>query len=723
MSLRINNNIAAIDAHRNLVNTTMNLSKSMEKLSSGYRINRAADNPAGLVISEQFRAQIAGLNQAIANSEGSVNMIQTAEGALNEINNLLISMRELAIHAANEGFNDTAQLEADQAEINNAIKTIDRISANTQFGTKKLLDGSKANIATITSSNTSGITIKESFLTSGAHSITATKTADPTASLNISSYGVSMDNTVTPYNLAEGIHNLDVIQASAGAAKTSDSVAILDAWGNGLEFAAAATSAQLSSAAAIGAAATPGNVGTYTVKLNYQENGQAITGWQTLSVDVTDTMTTAQLTSAWNNVINNNTSLAGRIEAVMGGGGTLDFRTVNEGAGYSAAIESFSTDATDTWFTFADGNDRGASASDIRFDIDVAKAASSISATTTITAGTYTSIDALITQLETDLAVSFGTAAVGVNNISVSKVGDDKIKFTLMDEGSDYTVQLLATGDDSSTGTGRKALGMTVDNVAIQGADALISFDNYTNAVSAVNYNSTQNITIANKADGVAGRGTIGITIATANQGVNLGNMLLDVTAATYDVRLDSGPSAGVTAGVDTTVYNADRTESLKIMIALTANGGSESINNTDRSLVFQIGANVGQTANIGLPSMAASSLGKSLPGNMFTSLAEIDVTTVQGAQDAQSVIDQSIDEVSTIRGTLGSFQKNTLESNLRNLRIASQNLQSSESSIRDTDMAKEMSTFVKSQILLQAGTAMLAQANQVPQVVLSLFG
>ncbi|UCD18213.1 MAG: flagellin, partial [Candidatus Zixiibacteriota bacterium] len=139
-------------------------------------------------------------------------------------------------------------------------------------------------------------------------------------------------------------------------------------------------------------------------------------------------------------------------------------------------------------------------------------------------------------------------------------------------------------------------------------------------------------------------------------------------------------------------------------------------------SLVFQIGANVGQTAKIGLPNMAASSLGKNLPGNMYRSLSQIDVTTVQGAQDSQSVIDEAIDEVSTVRGTLGSFQKNTLESNLRNLRIASQNLQSSESSIRDTDMAKEMSNFVKNQILLQAGTAMLAQANQVPQVVLSLF-
>ena len=127
-------------------------------------------------------------------------------------------------------------------------------------------------------------------------------------------------------------------------------------------------------------------------------------------------------------------------------------------------------------------------------------------------------------------------------------------------------------------------------------------------------------------------------------------------------------------------------------------------------------------TAEVALRNMASNALGRNVAGNMFNNLSEIDVTTAQGAQDAQRVIDEAIDQVSTTRGEIGSFQKNTLESNLTNLRIAEQNLTASEASIRDTDMAKEMSNFVKNQILLQAGTSMLAQANQVPQVVLSLF-
>jgi len=177
------------------------------------------------------------------------------------------------------------------------------------------------------------------------------------------------------------------------------------------------------------------------------------------------------------------------------------------------------------------------------------------------------------------------------------------------------------------------------------------------------------------------------------------------------------------TSGLVTTVYNGDRTEWITVNYGLTSNGGNETISNTNQALVFQIGGNVGQTAEVSMRNMAASSLGKDIEGNMFASLAHIDVQTAAGAQDAQIIIDAAINEVTSTRGSMGSFQKNTLESNLRNLRIASQNLTASESQLRDTDMAAEMSEFTKNQILLQAGVSMLAQANQVPQVVLSLFG
>ncbi|MEA3296981.1 MAG: flagellin, partial [candidate division Zixibacteria bacterium] len=205
--------------------------------------------------------------------------------------------------------------------------------------------------------------------------------------------------------------------------------------------------------------------------------------------------------------------------------------------------------------------------------------------------------------------------------------------------------------------------------------------------------------------------------------GINTTNLLLTVTGTKFNVQLNGGPVTEATAGMDAVVYNADRTEWITANYGLTSTGGNETISNTDQSLVFQIGGNVGQTARISMRNMAASSLGQGISGNAYASLAVIDVTTAHGAQDAQAVIDAAINEVSTTRGTLGSFQKNTLESNLRNLRTAAQNLTASESQIRDTDMAAEMSNFTKNQILVQAGVSMLAQANQLPQVVLSLFG
>ena len=141
-ALVINHNSQAINTHRNLLNTDGRMKKSLEHLSSGERIVRAADGPAQLMISEQMRAQIASVNQAIENAQTGVSMVQTTEAALDEVNKLLVSIRQRAIHAANEGANDMNMLEADQFEIRNALESIDRIAQFSQFGKKKLLDGS-----------------------------------------------------------------------------------------------------------------------------------------------------------------------------------------------------------------------------------------------------------------------------------------------------------------------------------------------------------------------------------------------------------------------------------------------------------------------------------------------------------------------------------------------------------------------------------------------------
>ena len=140
MALRINHNIAAINTQRNLQRTTFDLSKSLQKLSSGYRINTAADDPAGLVISEQLRAQVSGLKAAVRNSQEAANLVGIAEGALQEINDTLVSIRALALHAANTGVVGSDQVAADQAEVDNAITSIGRIAAITRYAGDQVFD-------------------------------------------------------------------------------------------------------------------------------------------------------------------------------------------------------------------------------------------------------------------------------------------------------------------------------------------------------------------------------------------------------------------------------------------------------------------------------------------------------------------------------------------------------------------------------------------------------
>ena len=146
MSLRINNNVEAFNAHRQLVATSDRASKSMERLSSGYRINRAADDAAGLAISEKLRGQIRGLSQAQRNAQDGVSLVQTAEGSLNEVHSMLQRVRELAVQYSN-GTLSTSDKAAITAEAAQLASEIERIGTTTNFNGIKLLDGSASTVS------------------------------------------------------------------------------------------------------------------------------------------------------------------------------------------------------------------------------------------------------------------------------------------------------------------------------------------------------------------------------------------------------------------------------------------------------------------------------------------------------------------------------------------------------------------------------------------------
>jgi len=472
MGLRINLNTAALNAHRWLGVNDSSLSKSIERLSSGFRINVAADDPAGLVISEGLRAQAQGLGQALVNTSHAVNLIKTSEAAMQEIHNILRQMRDLAVHAANAGANETEAIAADQAQIESAIGSLDRISAQTQFGSKKLLDGTAGVMGQIT----------------GATGAGAGTFVSGTADTEAGSYTITIDTAATRTDL-------------------------------------------------VGAGAVAGAYAAGVLKLNG------------ISIDIAANSTAAQVAAA----------------------------------------------------------------------INAKTAQSGVSA----------------------------TQAAGV-----------------------LTLQQIHYGTGHSIDT----TGSTV----------------------------------------VLGAAGLNLTGGTLTDGVNVGAHI----AAEYATELEGQGQLWTSGG-------GYASSGLRMLITAGAATDTLDVQVTTGTLIFQIGANAGQTSSAALQSTAPSLLGLGAEGlspGGATNVAEIDVTTATGANDAILLLDKAISQISTVRANLGSVQRNVLESAMSSLAVSRENVQASESAIRDTDMAAEVVQFTKNQILLQAGANMLTQANQAPQVILQML-
>jgi flagellin len=207
--MRINHNIAALNTYRQLTAGTNAASKSMEKLSSGLRINRAGDDAAGLAISEKMRGQIRGLEQASRNAQDGISLIQTAEGALNETHAILQRMRELAVQASNGTATDDDR-KAIQAEVSQLISEIDRIGNTTQFNTKNLLDGSQGKSVDASAATAIKGAKVVGNLDNGTYQLTVTGKAGSAAFLNktgannnLGQGDVKFDETSTGANVGE----------------------------------------------------------------------------------------------------------------------------------------------------------------------------------------------------------------------------------------------------------------------------------------------------------------------------------------------------------------------------------------------------------------------------------------------------------------------------------------------------------------------------------------
>ncbi|MCA9505456.1 MAG: flagellin FliC [Spirochaetaceae bacterium] len=195
MGLRVNSNIASINAQRNLVGTTDRLQKSLQRLSSGLRISRAADDAAGLAISEQFRAEIRSLQQAQRNASDGISMLQIAEGALNETSSILIRLRELAIQSAN-GTLGSAERATVDLEFQGLLSEIDRIAAVTEFNGTLILQSAAATVFQIGTGNTTDDRFTVSAVNAGASAIGLNAVTVSTVSASLSALGL-LDSAIS----------------------------------------------------------------------------------------------------------------------------------------------------------------------------------------------------------------------------------------------------------------------------------------------------------------------------------------------------------------------------------------------------------------------------------------------------------------------------------------------------------------------------------------------
>ena len=238
MGLSVNTNVAAINAYRNLSATQNDLSKSLEKLSSGYRINRAADDAAGLAISEGLRSQVSGLTQAARNAQDGISVVQTAEGSLTEVHSILHRMRDLAVQAANDSNSTEARTDI-STEATQLQTELGRIASSTNFNGQKLLnlttangtlafqvgadgvstsqikvDLSTANVANVAASLAVGTAIKftsASFAQAAISAIDKQITKISTARANLGAYQNRFEHTINSVNVA--VENLSASES------------------------------------------------------------------------------------------------------------------------------------------------------------------------------------------------------------------------------------------------------------------------------------------------------------------------------------------------------------------------------------------------------------------------------------------------------------------------------------------------------------------------------
>lgn len=777
--MRIYHNIPALFAYNSVSATNAALQKSIEKLSTGLRINSAADDAAGLAISEKMRAQVRGLDQAVRNSQDGISMIQTAEGALNETHSILQRMRELAVQAANDTLTSQdrgyIQLEIDQLK-----EEVSRISTTTQFNKKKLLDGSAAVLWSSDKLETKAFIrgalrqidqFGQKSAAEGNFKISIIADPGQAEVKKTDIFKIKHPNVImnVSKNVERGVQNIRVDNLPAGTYNITETGEPLgSAWAVHQQF--GTTAALVISA---------GSTGTYI--------GGASVLLEVFEVNTSTNVVTFRATS---NVLNTNGTVATFVnDNLMIGSAGVSLSSLGVGTGALAIAQAGGGNAADA-FKKGDKLVLGivASGGGTGSDIGVIISGGTNPEWHGHWGTTNTALD-----LKTR-GFSLQTTAVQGNDVHFRNFYLNTANGTLYE--SDIVIQF--NNNLIVTSTFLAGFEAAYIGQVAKGDVQLRDLDKFWDANGRFMIEDPQNIVIT-QGDGKQTTITLNSTDTLRDVEFKLNDAIafglgqaryLDSHTDRFVDFVEDGefntPEAangtfvirsviGGRDGVLNFAGDEDIIKALSLNVIQNHSEGQFRVSINDAHTGANVASNVKVTGNmlygvvhknvdVGFDAMANTKVEWSESARGFrlvrdagiyeTILHLADNTTVFqiGANEKEdmgvdigdmgaralgisnvivtdrvsagraiTVIDSAIDRVSGQRAKLGAYQ-NRLEHTINNLTVAGTNLQAAESRIRDLDMAKEMMNFTKLNILMQAGNSMLAQANQLPQAVLQLL-
>ena len=616
MAMVVKNNMTAINTLNTLNKNSSALSKSLQKVSSGMKINSAADDASGYAISERMRVQIRSLDQANQNTQNGSSMMKVAEGAVSSTVEILKTLKEKAVNAANDSNTDSDR-QTIQKELDQSIDQIND-NANVTFNGKYLVDGSKNTIGNATYTALSNQSLKEG--TTGETKLTelASRSGDSleihsTDKVTVSYVQAGKTHTTTfqvGYKDAAGAEQIHTLQDIFNAAEDVDKTSQI--------FANASNDSII---------AAQGTTDAAAIKKIKDDTAEAVQ-----KKDAVDTAVAAEDKAK--------ADLDKQVDALK------------------AAVDSYNgkvaTDAEklkDIDWESGDTFDKLAS-----FSTALAKDTNTQKFATDTTNGGKTAFDAANTALQAYNAVTL-TATTAQNKATLSARGGgvanatDQAKAAYTDDMKKLAQANLLTG---------KTVGLAASNDTV---------------------------------DTASGKDAITITANTAGIGGQISGFNISISDSKGNVKKSA--NAALDAFEET----------------IRAQNKSD-----DNAISLQVGAKANQSIKVGLTDMRAEALG--LQGSDGTKL---NISTQDKANAAINVLDNAIQKALDQQTTIGSVESR-LEYTSTNLTTASENVQSSESTIRDADMAKEMTNYTKNNVLLQAAQSMLAQANQSSSNVLSLL-